>query len=125
MRHLTRTCVLPALPSRLYKDAMETVAASGQEDLAEELVRFFVEQNERECFAACLYTCYEQIKPEVVLELAWMNGLMDFAMPYMVQFIKELNGKVELLMSERKEAKTAVEAQQVGVLYGLCASCCV
>ena len=104
---------------------METVATSGQEDLAEELVRFFVDQGEKECFAAFLYTCYEQIKPEVVLELGWMNGLMDFAMPYMVQYIKELNGKVELLMSERKEAKTAVEAQQVGVLYGLCASCCV
>jgi clathrin heavy chain len=49
----------------------------------------------------------------VVVELAWMNGLMDFAMPYMVQFIKEVNSKVELLMSERKEAKVVVEAQQV------------
>jgi hypothetical protein len=46
---------------------METVATSGQEDLAEELVRFFVEQGEKECFAASLFTCYEQIKPEVGL----------------------------------------------------------
>lgn len=64
---------------------METVAVSGQSELAEELLRWFVEQSEKECFAACLYTCYDLIKPDVVLELAWMNKLMDFAMPYMIQ----------------------------------------
>lgn len=100
-----------AKADKLYKDAMETVAVSGQQDLAEELVRFFVEEKERECFAACLYTCYDLIKPDLVMEVAWMNGLMDFAMPYMIATLKEQSMKIDLLMSERKEAKEAVEAQ--------------
>jgi clathrin heavy chain len=35
-------------------------------------------------FTACLYTCYEYVPADVVLELSWRFGLMDFAMPYMV-----------------------------------------
>ena len=48
---------------------METTAQSGDSDIAEELLRFFVEQKEKECFAAMLYTCYEFIKPDVALEV--------------------------------------------------------
>lgn len=29
-----------------------------------------------------------------VLQLAWLNGLTEFIMPYMVQTIKEMTGKV-------------------------------
>lgn len=47
--------------------------------------RYFIESKERECFAAALYTCYELLRPDVVLELAWANGLTDFAMPYLIQ----------------------------------------
>lgn len=101
-----------AKTDKLYKDAMETAAHSGQEELTEELLRFFVEQGEKECFAACLYTCYDLVKPDVAIELAWMNGLTDFVMPYMIQFLREYTGKVDLLMSERKDAKEASEATQ-------------
>ncbi|KIY97205.1 hypothetical protein MNEG_10758 [Monoraphidium neglectum] len=86
---------------------METVAVSATPELAEELLRWFVSQGEKECFAATLFTCYELLRPDVVAEVAWMNKLGDFAMPYMVQVIKEYTGKVDLLMSERKEAKEA------------------
>ena len=48
---------------------METAAQSGEPEIAEELLRFFVDQGERECFAALLYTCYELIKPDVALEV--------------------------------------------------------
>ena len=51
------------------QDAMETAAQSGEEDIAEELLHFFVDSGERECFAALLYTCYELIKPDVALEV--------------------------------------------------------
>ncbi|KAF6255267.1 clathrin heavy chain [Scenedesmus sp. NREL 46B-D3] len=100
-----------AKADKLYKDAMETVAVSGSPELAEELLRWFVEAAEPECFAACLYTCYELLRPDVVLEVAWMHKLMDYAMPYVIMAVKEFSGKVELLMSERKEAKEAVQAQ--------------
>ena len=51
---------------------METTAQSGDSDIAEELLRFFVEQKEKECFAAMLYTCYEFIKPDVAMEVRWL-----------------------------------------------------
>jgi clathrin heavy chain len=78
----------------LYKDAMETVAVSDSPELAEELLRWFVSAKEPECFAACLYTCYNLLRPDVVLEVAWMNKLMDYAMPYVIQSTKEYTGKV-------------------------------
>jgi clathrin heavy chain len=83
-----------AVAPRLYKDAMETVAVSDSPELAEELLRWFVSAKEPECFAACLYTCYNLLRPDVVLEVAWMNKLMDYAMPYVIQSVKEYSGKV-------------------------------
>lgn len=106
-----RKAVELAKADKLYKDAMETVAVSDSPELAEELLRWFVSVSEPECFAACLYTCYNLLRPDVVLEVAWMHKLMDYAMPYVIQSVKEYTGKVDLLMSERKEAKEAVQAQ--------------
>ncbi|KAK9805974.1 hypothetical protein WJX73_010066 [Symbiochloris irregularis] len=102
-----RKAVALAKRDNLFKDAMETVAQSGDADLAEELLRFFVDEGHRECFAAMLYTCYELIKPDVALEVAWTHGLTDFIMPYMIQTLKEMSGKVDTLMRERKEAQAA------------------
>lgn len=42
-------------------------------------------QQDRECFAAVLFTCYELIRPDVALELAWRNNYYDFFMPYIIQ----------------------------------------
>ena len=36
-----------------------------------------------------------------------MNGLMEFSMPYMIQFLREYTSKVDLLVSERKDAQQA------------------
>jgi clathrin heavy chain len=68
---------------KMFKDAIDTVAESQDSDLAEQLLRFFVGVKDRSCFAACLYTCYDLIKPDVAIELAWRHGYTDFAMPYM------------------------------------------
>jgi clathrin heavy chain len=73
---------------------MELAAQSHQAELAEELLRFFVEQGEKECFAACLFTCYELVRPGLAMELAWMHGLMEFAMPFIIQTVNEYTGKV-------------------------------
>ncbi len=40
-------------------------------------------------------------------QVAWMNGLMDFVFPYLVQFLKEYAGKVDALWAERRERATA------------------
>ncbi len=48
---------------------METAAQSADAEIAEELLHYFVDNNERECFAASLYTCYDLIKPDVAMEV--------------------------------------------------------
>lgn len=105
-----KKAVALAKADKLYKDAMETAAQSQDADIAEDLLRFFVDDNVPECFAACLYTCYDLVRPDVALELAWRNKLMDTVMPYMIQTLKDLSTKVDLLMKDRREAQEASKA---------------
>lgn len=79
----------------LWKDSIETVSESNDMKLTEELLRFFMETGEKELFASMLYTCYELIKPDVAMEVAWRFGLIEYAMPYYIQFMKDLSYKVE------------------------------
>jgi clathrin heavy chain len=51
------------------QDAMETAAQSGDSEIAEELLHFFVKEKQTESFAAMLYTCYDLIRPDVALEV--------------------------------------------------------
>eukprot|EP00898_Chlorokybus_atmophyticus_P005972 jgi/Chlat1/6376/Chrsp44S09041 len=104
-----RQSVALSKKDKLYKDAMATAAQSSDKEIAEELLTFFVEQGNKECFAACLYTCYDLIRADVAMELAWMNGLTDFVMPYMIQFLREYTTKVDTLILERNEAKKEKE----------------
>ena len=61
---------------------------------AEDLIHWFLEIGNNECFAACLFMCYDLLSPDVVLELSWRHNLIDFAMPYIVQVLKEYIDKV-------------------------------
>ena len=90
---------------QLWLDATETAADSKDQELAEGIVYFFVENNQPECFAAALFTCYELIRPDVVLELAWRNDLMDFAMPFMVQTFREYHTKLNHVVTKVEEAE--------------------
>jgi clathrin heavy chain len=99
---------------KLYKDAMEYVAESADSALAAELIAYFIEIKNNECFAATLFACYDMLEPDVVMELAWRNNIMDFAMPYMIQVMKEYIGKVDGLnvkdeVREEEEANKAPE----------------
>ncbi|EFJ17279.1 hypothetical protein SELMODRAFT_115182 [Selaginella moellendorffii] len=88
----------------LYKDAMETCSESGDGMLTEELLTFFVEQGRRDCFAACLYICYDLVRADVALELAWMHKMLDYVVPYMIQFIREYTNKVDELMKDKYDS---------------------
>ena len=81
----------------IFKDAIDTAADSGKPDLANSLIRFFVDQGDAECFCAALYTCYDLIEPSVALELAWRNGFIDFAMPYLIQFVSDSRARAVTL----------------------------
>ncbi|RHY33819.1 hypothetical protein DYB32_001385, partial [Aphanomyces invadans] len=89
---------------KMYKDAIDTAFDSGDVELAEDLLRFFVAAHDKECFCATLFTCYKLIKPDVAMELAWRNGYVDFVMPYMIQYVKNLNDKIKVL-DERTKPK--------------------
>ncbi|KAK2376500.1 clathrin heavy chain [Trifolium repens] len=90
---------------KLYKDCMETCYQSGDQELAEDLVVYFIEQGKKECFASCLFACYDLIRPDVALELAWENNMIDFSFPYLLQSIREYTSKVDELIRDKIEAE--------------------
>jgi len=96
----------------MYKDAMETAAESGNPELAEALLRYFIDLDLKECFAACLYTCYELIAPDVALELAWRKGSLDFAMPFLIQMLREYTGRIDALDKKTLKKEEAEEKQK-------------
>jgi hypothetical protein len=78
---------------------MQYASESKDTELAEELLQWFLQEEKRECFGACLFTCYDLLRPDVVLETAWRHNIMDFAMPYFIQVMKEYLTKVMTLPS--------------------------
>jgi len=82
---------------RLFKDAMQYAGESRQVDIAEDLIAWFLEEENHECFAAALFQCYDLLRPDVILELSWRHNIMNFAMPYMIQTMREYTAKVDKL----------------------------
>lgn len=76
------------------QDAMQYASESKDIELAEELLSWFLQENKKECFAACLFSCYDLLRPDVVLETAWRHNIMDFSMPYFIQVMREYLSKV-------------------------------
>ncbi|KAL4108292.1 hypothetical protein PRIC1_000010 [Phytophthora ramorum] len=105
---------------KMYKDCIDCASDSEDPELAEDILRFFVSVHDKECFCATLFTCYKLIKPDVALELAWRHGYVDFVMPYMIQFVKNLSEKVKVL-DERTQVQQEPEtdAQTLDPAYGM------
>ena len=78
----------------LFQDAMMYAGESRQVEIAEDLIEWFLDNNNHECFASCLFQCYDLLRPDVILELAWRHNILDFAMPYMIQVMREYISKV-------------------------------
>jgi len=112
----------------LFKDAMEYAAESKNAEVAEELLAYFLEKKAFDCFAACLFQCYDLLHPDVILELAWKHNIMDFAMPYLIQVMREYITKVDKLeeaetqrLTEKKEDEykpVVMETQPTLMLTG-------
>jgi clathrin heavy chain len=73
---------------------MITAAVSGSTEVAEELISYFVDIGNKECFAALLFVCFDLLRSDVVEELSWQHGLNDFYMPYKIQVQCSLVEKV-------------------------------
>lgn len=54
---------------RLWRDALETAAASKSTAVAEELAGYFVSIGNKDAFAAILYVCFELVRPDFVEEM--------------------------------------------------------
>ena len=96
----------------LYDDAVGTAAQSGERAIAEDLLRYFVEEGATDYFSSCLETCKDLIRPDVAMEVAWRNKLTDAAMPYLIGVLRDYSTKVDLLMHERAEAQEAGKASE-------------
>jgi len=88
---------------KLYKDALQTAAESRDQNVAEELLKFFVEIANHSGFAATLYTCYDLIRADVALELAWRNKIIDFVFPFIIQFVRDFQTRVDKLENAGKD----------------------
>lgn len=107
----------------LYKDSMEYAAESRSEEQAEELLGWFLDNKKFGCFAACLFQCYDLLRPDVVLELAWRHKIMDFAMPYMIQTMCEMRTQLDSLKEAvenrlEEQREKSVSADQPLMLTG-------
>lgn len=85
---------------RLWKEAIETAAISQDTKVVHDLLSYFVDTGNREAFVALLYTAYNLIKYDFVLEVSWLNSLEDFIKPYEISVKKEQNAAVEKLSEE-------------------------
>jgi len=112
----------------LFKDAMEYAAESKNAEVAEDLLAYFLDHKAYDCFAACLFQCYDLLHPDVILELAWKHKIMDFAMPYLIQVMREYTSKVDKLeeaenlrLTEEKDKEykpVVMETQPILMLTG-------
>ncbi|KAI6093672.1 clathrin heavy chain [Hypoxylon rubiginosum] len=97
---------------KLYKDAIETAAISGKSEVVEELLRYFVDIGSRECYVGMLYSCYDLIRPDTVLELSWRSGLNDFTMPYMINLLCQQTKELAALKADNEARKAKESAQE-------------
>ena len=74
---------------------MQYACESRNTEIAEELLAWFLSEKNYECFSACLYSCYDLLRPDVIMELAWKHRIMDFAMPFFIQVMREYLSKVK------------------------------
>jgi clathrin heavy chain len=91
---------------------MQYASESRETETSEELIAWFLDQGLFECFSACLFNCYDLLNPDVILELAWRHNIMDFAMPYMVQVMREYLNKVDKLAASEKERSEESDTNQ-------------
>ncbi|KAF4569964.1 hypothetical protein EYR36_009770 [Pleurotus pulmonarius] len=106
---------------KLYKDAMITAAASASTEVAEELLSYFVDIGNKECFAAMLYLCFDLLRSDIIEELSWRHGLNDFYMPYKIQVQRSLVDKLAQLEKDfherlKKETKKEQEEAEAPII---------
>lgn len=67
-----------------------------------------------------LFQCYDLLKPDVIMELAWKHGITDFAMPYFIQVMREYTAKVDKLeeLENQRLEESAQNENKGSLVYG-------
>lgn len=102
---------------KLWADLIKTATLSKSTKIAHELLDYFVETGNRECFVALLYTAYEYISYDYVLELSWLHDLSNFIKPYEISITYETQKKIKEVhddLKNRKNAENDEENQPLG-----------
>merc|ERR1719253_1403067 len=103
---------------RMWKDCIDTANESCDEETIENLLRFFCETSEKECFCAALYTCFAHVRPDVALELGWLNGYHHFIMPFLVQNMRQTYEHLKVLEERTKPPKEEDAQDGIAATYG-------
>ena len=82
--------------------------------MAEELLSYFVDTGNKECYAAMLFACYDLLAPDVVMEVAWRHALNDFTKPYEIQQAYDARAKLRALEKqvEQLTAKDTAKTEE-------------
>lgn len=59
-----------------------------------------------------LYACYDLIRLDVIMEIAWRNGLTDFTMPFMINFMSQQASTIAELKKDNEERKAREKSQE-------------
>ena len=88
---------------KLYIDAIITASTSENVQVSEDLLSYWVDIGNKELFTAHLYLCFKLVRPDVVEEMAWFNGLEDFAKPYQFELRRQTQERIKVLEKKVEE----------------------
>jgi clathrin heavy chain len=91
------------LSEGLFKEAIESAAESKDQTIVEALLKKFAKDKRGQWFTICCYYCYEQLRPDVVMELAWAYDLKDFGMPFFIQLFSDISTNLESVKKKHEE----------------------
>ncbi|KAI5956853.1 CHC1 [Candida jiufengensis] len=92
---------------KLWSNLLSVVAQSKSQKIAHETMDYFVETGNHECFVALLYTSYEYIANDYVVELSWLHNLGNFIKPYEISIIYENQKKLNEVYADLEKRKNS------------------
>lgn len=101
---------------KLWADLIRTATISKSTKIAHELLDYFVETGNHECFIALLYSSYGLVRYDYVLELSWLHDLGNFIKPYEISIASENQKKLDEVYEDLQKRKHAEDKDEEPVL---------
>lgn len=97
---------------KLWPDLIKTATLSKSTKIAHDLLDYFVETGNHECFVALLYSAYDIIEYDYVLELSWLHNLSNFVKPYEISVTYENQKKLAEVYEDLQKRKAAEKTEE-------------